>query len=815
MNFKKVLSIASVASLAVVGLASCGKKKEKKTVAEYTGNINVAASYNNLGYVTFGRGTGAGITDNYTTIDGRVLIPNETLAPVWQDLSANMHVTIQDASLHADTSSASFQTLANSDFVGYKDRKADIFCTSQGDDFNSKVNTGEVLNLSPYIESGKMPNLKAWLDTHGVIKDQLTVNKGSALEGIYYTPYFDGLDQEEQQFNMNIDIVRALLDEQSEQTEFSARYYDQANTGFDTVAKYTSFAYNTPFIPSMSNQEIAVARQTQTGLNTAGTGERIDDNLLTTYGNATYVADKITVNIPAGQDIITQMNNLEVKSGKALRDCLRSYLETTYGAYVGPKKLFAHYSDIFVSGSACYNTDELIALLRVVYANPAFLTGNASSAMMPFFPRTGQANRVRRLISFVGQIFGERGLEGENGKFWFNANGKLTDGSTQDYSLYCLQMVNTLKQDHIFPETTNWRADGTTESKDYRSTHMKTGTAFMINDMANTAANDNYKLADGSTKETIAANKCFSATGVLPPVTKWGFRTTDGAMNVNSADPNSKLIVGAKDNFSYTRFSEDDRTLKSGGFSVVASSVKGDESKLNKVLEILDYMYTPEGSVLECFGFNDQAPEERKDKVAKKASLVAGAENDLVAGSEYILKDPSGSYYVNITDAYKTEQVAKTGGTWHNFMTEYWGACFGVGNIRTNLLESQMTTEMQKLGILKLGRARNVGAYYLATTTGSNYLKTVPTSIVYTDEMKTANGAADPKAISDFYKTDWKAGQYAVAYGGWSTSTTLKTAAEVKAKYAAYNNSILKNAGAIWEVQVDSENQYPYISFTL
>ena len=38
MNFKKVLSIASVASIAVVGLASCGEKAD--TGGSYNGNIN-------------------------------------------------------------------------------------------------------------------------------------------------------------------------------------------------------------------------------------------------------------------------------------------------------------------------------------------------------------------------------------------------------------------------------------------------------------------------------------------------------------------------------------------------------------------------------------------------------------------------------------------------------------------------------------------------------------------------------------------------------------------------------------------------------
>ena len=800
MNFKKVLSIASVASLAVVGLASCGKKD--KSGDEYHGDINVSATYGGIGYLTYGRGTND-LPATYETVDGRTLTKNETLTPVWQDIGTNLGVSIKDAALSATSTSCSEAALITAGYVGYQGRKADVMITTQGTDYNNEINNGNILNLLPYIKKGSkgpLKNLAAWLDEHPAVYSQMLVDEGGATEGIYYTPYFDGLDQNEQQFNMNIDIVKALLDPESSLTNEAKEYYNQANTGdYDTAYTYTSFAYNKPFISGITNQEISVARQTQTGLNTAGQ-TRIDDNDRETYANASFVEDKISVTIATGDSIIDRMNALSVKNGKTLTECLKTYLNEKYGQYVGEGKLYANLSDIYISTSACYNVDELIALLRCVKANPAFLTGSASNTMIPIFPRTGQANRVRRLISFM-QIFGIRGLEGEKDRYWITADGKLTDGRSQEFLLYGLNLMNQLQQDKLFPETTHWTADGSNEKTDFRSTHLASGTAFMCNDMANVAAFN---------KEATGTGKCYNITGVLPPVTKWGFTRTDGS---NTATNKNEAITGATaNNFAYTRFSEDDRSMKTGGWSIIKPNVQGDEKKLNKILEMFDYMYTPEGSVLECFGYNAQASEEQKLKAFnKRGSGEQACTNYKGEEDEFLAKDDSGNYYVNIAQAFKTEQYARTSGTWHNYMTQFWGSCLGIGNIRTNYLEGQLTGSMQKVGINKLTNARGTGSYFLATTTGSNFLAVVKTNLKFDATQTQANLAGDD--LVNFWNQATGSPYYTVVESGWSTAGTDITT--VKGYYSAYNNSVLKNAGLVWGLTVDNSNQYAFNTYTL
>ena len=52
------------------------------------------------------------------------------------------------------------------------------------------------------------------------------------------------------------------------------------------------------------------------------------------------------------------------------------YLQAVYGSNVGENKTYANYSEIFTSESAAYTTDELIALFRVMRANPSYVSKN-------------------------------------------------------------------------------------------------------------------------------------------------------------------------------------------------------------------------------------------------------------------------------------------------------------------------------------------------------------------------------------------------------------------------------------------------------
>ena len=140
MNFKKVLSIASVASLAVVGLASCGGKKVKKS--NYTGDIVAAVDYNDRGYMTYGRGSKSykGGT-KYTTVDGRILTSGETLTPVWQDIASNNNITFKDGAPTGSDTKTVMANIITSDYVGNNNLDVQLLQITANSTFTDAVSS--------------------------------------------------------------------------------------------------------------------------------------------------------------------------------------------------------------------------------------------------------------------------------------------------------------------------------------------------------------------------------------------------------------------------------------------------------------------------------------------------------------------------------------------------------------------------------------------------------------------------------------------------------------------------------------------------
>ena len=766
MNFKKVLSIASVASIAVVGLVSCGKDKDKtENVSEYTGTINLALNYKNQGYLTYGRGDNSKAPDTYQTVDGKTLQKGQSVAAIWQDIATNMNCSFADAALAGADTKTSMINAINAKYVGTANKNIDMLQITTANEFNSAVNNGDFINLSAYKD--QLPNLWAWLDAHAGVRDQMIQGTGNN-KGIYYTPYFDGVDQVEKGFSMNAQIVRSLLDNDKSDATKDFNKIDGYDTAYTVDVHYT-----VPYITDMNNQEIAVAKKNADG---------------------TYGASKINVTITEESNVITKQNALAVKNGENLVSTLKQYLIDTYGNYIsksaggratGDAVVYEKLSDIFVSTSACYNADELIALLRCVKANPQKLTGSASAVMIPVFPRTAEANRASIFFE-MAQMFGLRGTNGEKARFWINKDGQLVDTETQEYALDCLDLMHALQEEKLFPETANWMRDGADPKGDYRANEMKDGTCFMTYDYLNVAAYN---------KDADPNQKTAEMQGVLPPVAKWPFTT----------DNSGKTIVGATDKgYSYTRFTEDNRSLKDGGWSIVAKNVT-DKSKLYKCLQIIDYLYTEEGSMLECYSYN------MKDKNGTGSG--DNFSNAVATGVARV----GGQYYPVLTKEFKDAQKAATKGTWHNYMTMYLGSCLGVGNIRSNFLESQLTGSYQKVGTEKYENGLATGAMYLAQTQGTNFLRSVPTTIAYASAQQTSIDT-NSKTLSSWWeitktKNLWTSSMLNVVYSGWETAGALTSKALVKAQYNNYNSSTLRFTAVQWGLENSyGDDQYGYLS---
>lgn len=776
MNFKKILSIATVASVAVVGLASCGGKEEAgllDDVEDYQigGNINLALNYNGAAYLTYGRATGVTLPETYTTVDGKTLVKGQTITPVWQDIASNMGVTFTDTALEGTSTSTMMKAVIDASYKGLNGANVDMLQIGTGDDFTDACNAGGFVNLMKYKKY--LPNLFNWLDEHQSVKEQM-IQTIDGVEGIYYTPYFDGVDQIEKGFNMNVQMVEALLDDDVASTNVFKNATD-----YDTATTLSAVYGTTNALPGGQKSYI----------------EELSEQEIVVYNSNTGKSD--TIEVTFDEDVVTRQNNLTTKNGKTLTEELKNYIDDVYGDYIGEGKIYSKRSEIFTSSSACYNADELIALCRCVKTNPNYLTGNASMNMVPIFPRTGEYNRASIFFE-LSQMFGLRGTNGESSRYWINENGELVSTMSQDYALDCIEKMNALQNEGLFPTSEHWFLDNNAKG-DYRK-QLQYGSCFMTYDYYNVAAyNAEFPGRDASTWMT----KDMQA--VLSPVAMWP---------VTKDDNGKKLSTATNAGYSYIRFSEDNRSLKNGGWSICSTVETGSNanlSKLKKCLEMIDYLYTEEGSFLECYGVNYQ-----------DANGTKGTDSNGVTFSnalcDEIITDGSGTRYPKLSTDYVNEIATVAGGTWHNYMTRYLGSCMGVGNIRSNYLESQNTGGYQTVGMTKISEALGCGAMYMCTTGGSNFYRSVNTSLSFTTEQATDNKNGETLTnwwnISKNKETNgWTSDMLLVVEKGWSASTTLNSKSAVKDAFAGYNNSVLKNAANVWGfgVKYATSNQYSFI----
>lgn len=97
------------------------------------------------------------------------------------------------------------------------------------------------------------------------------------------------------------------------------------------------------------------------------------------------LGDNKTVTVNYTKSVITKQNELSTKNGKSYAEVLRQHIDDVYGANIGSGKLYSKRSEIFTSQYACYNADDLIALMRCVVNNASYLTNGKQKQCMRLF----------------------------------------------------------------------------------------------------------------------------------------------------------------------------------------------------------------------------------------------------------------------------------------------------------------------------------------------------------------------------------------------------------------------------------------------
>lgn len=352
--------------------------------------LRMATGYNNAKTGLFFNAEVAG--EGITLADG-VTYHSGDLKPTWVEVQNVLGVTFEDK--YQGNSAAK-------EFEYWKDRLSEVDMVSGTAVLLSEYGeTGALVNIAEYLD--KMPNFKAYLEENPIVRLSITGN--TTTGAIYFSPYFDGVNDIERMPLMRTDWVQKLLDGEG---------------AFEAPAcNNTAEPAYEPYMPL------------------EGT---VDVDVVTPDGTA---VETITKNYDVAGNIVEKMNEAGSMSGVEAVNMLRSYIDQAYDGYYGTSR-----SDLFIGQNAAWDADELVALLRCVVANPQTLNGTDS--VQGLFSREDNNNQRRvDMFRFAGILFGVRGLESRQDYLYVGEDGMLYDARQMPETYEALENMNAMVQEGL------------------------------------------------------------------------------------------------------------------------------------------------------------------------------------------------------------------------------------------------------------------------------------------------------------------------------------------------------------------------------
>ena len=418
---KRTLSMILVLCMVMALFAGCGGNKlevEQAPAATQApaaeGEAAPAATDAAPAELTFAQGTVLRMATGYnsaktglffdaeTAGDGVVLADGKTyqtgdLKPTWVEVQNRLGMVFEDK----------YQgNSATKEFEFWKDRLNEVDMVAGNASVLSEYGVaGSVVNIAEYLD--QMPNFKAYLDANPIVR--LSITGDTATGAIYFSPYFDGVNDIERMPLMRTDWVVKLLDGEG---EFAA----------DKSGKTPAAVYE-PYMPTSGKVSVDV-------VNLEGTA-----------------VESVTKDYDAAGNIVALMNEAGSVDGVTAVNMLRTYIDTAYAGYYGTNR-----SNLFVGQNAAWDADELVALLRCVVANAQTLNGTDN--IQGLFSREDNNNQRRvDMFRFAGTLFGVRGLESRQDYLYVGADGKLHDARQEEATFVAMERMNAMAKEGLISKS--------------------------------------------------------------------------------------------------------------------------------------------------------------------------------------------------------------------------------------------------------------------------------------------------------------------------------------------------------------------------
>ena len=404
---KKLLSLALVIVM-MLTLVACPKKppvstqqSEAKFDLEYAAGtvLRMATGYQKphqgISFVASKDIFGDNANDNSTiTLANGKTYGVGDLKPTWEELQNRLGVKFDDKWTGAGSAEKEFKVWADKlDEVDMVSGSASIL--------NEYGVAGNLVNIAEYLDH--MPNFKAYLEANPIVRLSITGNTDNGA--IYFSPYFDGVDDIERMPLMRTDWVVKLLDGAG---EFTA-----------AESKNLAAAVYTPYMPTSGKVTVDVVKADGSGV------------------------EQVTKNYDVAGNIVDRMNKAGTLTGVQAVNMLREYIDKAYNGYYGTTR-----SNLFVGQNAAWDADELVALLRCVVANPQTLNG--TDTVEGLFSREDNNNQRRvDMFRFAGTLFGVRGLESRQDYLYVGADGMLHDARQEADTYVALERMNAMVKEGL------------------------------------------------------------------------------------------------------------------------------------------------------------------------------------------------------------------------------------------------------------------------------------------------------------------------------------------------------------------------------
>ena len=399
--------------------------------------------------------------EGITLADGKTYHTGD-LKPTWVAVRDRLGIDFEDKYQGSKSASVEFEY--------WKDQldKVDMV-SGTASQLSEHGVAGDLVNIAEYLDH--MPHFKAYLEANPIVRLSIT---GDVTTGaIYFSPYFDGVNDIERMPLMRTGWVEKLL--------------NGAGAFTASASKNLSAAAYDPYMPTSGKVVVDAVSKDGKSVISLTKDYTAAGNIVATM-NAALAAGTVT--------------------GVEAVNMLRDYIDVAYNGYYGTNR-----ADLFIGQDAAWDADELVALLRCVVANPQTLNGTDNVQGL-FTRETNNNQRPIDMFRFAGTLFGVRGLESRQDYLYVGADGMLHDARQEEATYVALERMNAMAKEGLIASA--FINDEASKTENY----LENDNGFMHYDYNQTQTINN------ATK--LQAGEKYMA--VMVPVARWNDGTGEQFM---------------------------------------------------------------------------------------------------------------------------------------------------------------------------------------------------------------------------------------------------------------------------------------------